>query len=339
MKALIKTLSHGEPLSLDEAQSLMDGILNDELRPEQIGFILATFEFRGPTGQELAGFARSLLRKSVTVDGGDLEMVDVCGTGGDGLGMFNVSTCASFVVAAAGLKVAKHGNRAVSSRCGSFDVLEALGIPFSENETQASESLENSGLAFLYAPSFHPILGKLSNLRRNLGVRTILNALGPLLNPARVKRQLIGVYSRKLLTPMAQALSLLGTEEAMIVHGEDGSDEISLTAVTHVAHLKGSNIIHYKIDPQDFGFITHSNDSLSGGIAHENAAILLDVLEGTKGSYRDMTVLNAGAALLVGGKTESLREGIRLAELSIDNGGALALLKFQQSLSLQRLVV
>jgi anthranilate phosphoribosyltransferase len=323
MKKLFKKNIQRQAHTQGESKSLMDGILDDELSAEQIGFILACFEFRAPSGEELAGFTKALLQKSLSLDHQSETMIDVCGTGGDGLGMFNVSTCVAFVVAGAGLKVAKHGNRAVSSRCGSFDVLEALDIPFAQNAKEAQTSLDEKGLAFLYAPAFHPVMGKLSHIRRNLGVRTIFNALGPLLNPARVKKQLIGVYSSKLLTPMAQALHLLGTEEAMIVHGDDGSDEISLTTHTSVAHLINGKISQYRIDPSEFGFKPSSTESLAGGEVLENASILLKVLEGVKGSYRDMTVLNAGASLLVAGKAQTLKEGIEKAQQSIDSGKAL----------------
>jgi anthranilate phosphoribosyltransferase len=339
MKTLIKKLTLGNNLTLSESTDLMNGILNDELSSEQIGFILACYEFRAPTGGELAGFAKALLHKSVSLDRQSENMIDVCGTGGDGLGMFNVSTCVAFVVAGAGLKVAKHGNRAVSSRCGSFDVLEALNIPFSQNALEAQSSLDDKGLAFLYAPSFHPVLGKLSHIRRNIGVRTIFNALGPLLNPARVRKQLIGVYSPKLLTPMAEALHVLGTEEAMIVHGEDGSDEISLTAPTHVAHLENGIVSRYIINPRDLGFENSDLESLAGGEVLENASILLSVLSGSHGAYRDMTVLNAGAALLVAGKVATLKEGIEISRKSIDSGKALEMLKLQQVSYEERCVV
>jgi anthranilate phosphoribosyltransferase len=339
MKTLFKDLTRGYVLTEAEAQQLMDGILNDEMSAEQIGFMLACLEFRGPTGGELAGFTKALLQKSVSLDPQSDTMIDVCGTGGDGLGMFNVSTSVAFVVAGAGLKVAKHGNRAVSSRCGSFDVLEALDIPFSQNSLEAQHSLNTKGLTFLYAPAFHPVLGKLAVIRRNLGVRTIFNALGPLLNPARVKRQLIGVYSQRLLTPMAEALNLLGTDEAMIVHGEDGSDEISLSSKTQVAHLKSGKISYSTIDPRELGFDPVDNNSLAGGHVIENANILLNILSGTLGPHRDMTVLNAGAALFVAGRASSHQEGIKLACKSIDSGHAMSMLKLQQVSGDKRLVV
>lgn len=326
MKNSLKLLIKGSPLSLDEAQSLMDAVISGELTPEQIGYFLAVYEFRIPTGVELAGFAQALLKKSLSIGLEEDSLVDVCGTGGDGLSMFNVSTCVAFVVAASGLKVAKHGNRAVSSRCGSFDVLEALEFPIAHNGKEASASIKNHGITFLFAPSFHPVLGVLSTIRRNLGVRTILNALGPLLNPAGVKRQLIGVYSSKLLGPMAEALAILGAEEAMIVHGEDGSDEISLTAPTLVAHLKEGVINQYKIFPEQFGLKTSSVEDLAGGEAQENAKILVQVLEGIQGPCRNITLLNAGAALLVGGRARSLEEGIQQAADAIDSGRALKLI-------------
>jgi anthranilate phosphoribosyltransferase len=331
MKNMMKMLITGAPLTLEEAQTLMDAVISGEMNPEQIGFFLAAYEFRVPTGQELAGFAQSLLKKSISIGLDEDSLVDVCGTGGDGLSMFNVSTCVAFVVAASGMKVAKHGNRAVSSRCGSFDVLEALNFPIAHNGKEARVSIKNHGITFLFAPSFHPVLGVLSTIRRNLGVRTILNALGPLLNPAGVKRQLIGVYSPKLLVPMAEALNILGAEEAMIVHGEDGSDEISLTAPTMVAHLKAGVVTQYKISPEQFGMKTSSIGELAGGEAEENARILLQVLEGVQGAHRNITLLNASAALLVGGKARTLEEGIKIAANAIDSGMALKLIGLQNT--------
>lgn len=330
MKHLLKRLSTGEILSRSEASSLMDEILSDRVPPEQLGFLLATYEFRTPTGEELAGLVEALLKRSISVGFNEPDLIDVCGTGGDGLGLFNISTCVSFVVAAAGLKVAKHGNRSVSSRCGSFDVLEALDVSTAHDILSAQHSMSELGLAFLYAPSFHPILGVLSPTRRNLGVRTIFNALGPLLNPGRVKRQLIGVYSEKLLIPMAQASHLLGSEEVMVVVGEDGNDEISLAARTQVAHLKGGSIRRFEINPAEFGFLPRQTAQVGGGAPAENAQILEAVLEGERGPHRDVTILNAGAALLVGGAVHSLSDGFRLAALTIDSGKASILLRRHQ---------
>ena len=339
MKALAKKLLEGKNLTGAEAEGLMDSLIDDALSPEQIGFLLASFEFKGPTGEELAGFVRALLRKSQSVGFLEENLVDVCGTGGDGLSMFNVSTCVSFVVAAAGVKVAKHGNRAVSSRCGSFDVLEELGIPVSTSPFEAQTAMNKFGVAYLSAPSFHPILGVLAPIRRNLGVRTVLNALGPLLNPARVKRQLVGVYSRKLLLPMAEALRLMGAEEVMVVHGADGSDEISLISTTFVAHLKNGVIAEYEIDPLSLGFSVSPLASLQGGEARENAELIREVLAGKKSAHREITVLNAGAALVLGGKAADLAEGIELAAQTIDQGLALTrLLKQQRTPPLKMIV-
>ena len=327
MKTMMQLLIKNSPLTFNEAHDFMTAIISDKMTPEQIGFFLATYEFRTPTGPELAGFAQALLDKSLSIGLGEEEMVDVCGTGGDGLGMFNVSTCVAFVVAGAGVKVAKHGNRAVSSRCGSFDVLEALDFPISHNEASAKDSINEQGVAFLFAPSFHPVLGVLSTIRRSLGVRTILNALGPLLNPAGVKRQLIGVYAAKLLVPMAEALHLLGATEAMVVHGMDGSDEISLTAPTLVAHLKNGVVSQYTITPSELGIDACDIGELVGGEVEENARILTQVLKGVKGPHREITLLNAAAALVVSGKAISLQEGMLLASESIDSGRALKRVK------------
>jgi anthranilate phosphoribosyltransferase len=332
MKNLIQQLTHREALSIAQSESLMDSILSDQFAPEQIGFILAAYEFRSPTGAELAGFANSLFNQASTFEILDANAIDVCGTGGDGLGLFNVSTCVAFIVAAAGITVAKHGNRSVSSKCGSFDVLESLGVEISHDSDHAKKKLDQTGMAFLFAPSFHPVFKKLSALRKNLGVRTFLNALGPLLNPARVKRQLVGVYSPKLLVPMAQAFELLGAAEAMVVHGEDGADELSLSTLTSASHYKNETISHYSINPKNLGFSLPlaSSGALGGGSAVDNAKILTDVLQGKKGDCRNMAVLNAAAAFVVAGHSHNLEEGIREANNMLDCGRAFRKLQEQQ---------
>lgn len=334
----LKQLVNGHDLEADSSESLMNHIISGETRPEQIGALLATLHFRPPSAKMLAGFVRSFRRRKVDITlGPELadQAVDVCGTGGDGLKSFNVSTAVAFVAAAAGQPVAKHGNRAVSSRCGSFDVLEALGVPFADTPEEATLSLRRYRLAFMYAPSFHPALRELTPLRRSLGFRTVLNALGPLLNPAGVRRQLIGVYSPSLVTPVAEALGELGAIEAMVVHGTDGADEVSISAPTHIAHLRDGAVHHMTIAPENFGLKRSPAEAIEGGDASQNARILASVLRGEPGPRRDIVLLNTAAALVVGGKAESLHAGIELADHALRAGKAHALLdQMKEALSL-----
>lgn len=327
----LKTVMHGQTLTAPQAEEVMLAILANEVRPEQIGALLAALHFRPPVGAELFGFARVLRAKARGISDifaqNTRPAIDVCGTGGDGLGTFNVSTTVAFVSAAAGQPIAKHGNRSVSSRCGSFDVLEKLGIPFISDADAAKTSLARFNLAFLYAPSFHPALGTLAPIRKSLGVRTVFNALGPLANPAGVRRQLIGVYSRDLLLPMAEALASLGADEAMIVRGEDGNDEISLAGATRVAHLRDGQISEFVVRPEELGLRSAPASAISGGDAEENARLLRAVLSGESGTYRDIVVLNSAAALVVGRMAEDLHEGLAQANCAIDSGRALEILE------------
>ncbi|MBN8542435.1 MAG: anthranilate phosphoribosyltransferase [Deltaproteobacteria bacterium] len=325
----LRILTSGRDLNSEMAQGIMESLLDGRAQPEQIGALLATLHFRPPTGTALAGFVRALKKSAEDIllpDEISERAVDVCGTGGDGIGTFNISTAVAFVVAAAGQPVAKHGNRAVSSRCGSFDVLEALRVPFADNAAEANQSLKRHGLAFLYAPSFHPTLRKVAPVRQLLGMRTVFNALGPLLNPAGIRRQLIGVYSANLIEPVAQALAELGSHEVMVVHGEDGADEISLCAPTKVAHLKNGKVRVFQLTPEEFGFSRSMNSDLQGGDAQENARILIRIFEGETGPKRDIVLLNAGAALMVGGQVRTLRDGVDLAHATLQSGRVLQFL-------------
>jgi anthranilate phosphoribosyltransferase len=329
MVPILKNILNGENLGAVKAEELMLQIISGEIKAELVGAILASFNFRPPNGETLAGFIRAFRQTAISVQVNhdlDQRLIDVCGTGGDGQGTFNVSTSVAFLVAACGVSVAKHGNRAVSSRCGSFDVLEELGVPFADTPQEALESLKRHQLAFMYAPSFHPAFRELSKIRRSLGIRTVLNTLGPLLNPAHVRRQLIGVYSRDLLIPVAEALAELGALEALVVCGEDGSDEISLCAPTTMAHLRKGQISVSQCQPADFGFHFVEPKALAGGNAKENAAIISALFRGEKNPKRDMLVMNTAAALLIGEKVDSLREGVLLAESALDSGKATRLL-------------
>jgi anthranilate phosphoribosyltransferase len=328
MELALKKLLTGQSLSETEAEATMVKILNGTARDEQIGAFLTTLHFRAPVAEELSGFVKALRSQSESVrcEFSPDELLDVCGTGGDGSGSFNVSTAVAFVVAGAGQKVAKHGNRAVSSRCGSFDVLEALGVPFAMNGDQASEFLHAFGVCFLYAPAFYPVLQRLGPLRKSLGVRTVFNVLGPLLNPLCPSRQLMGVYAENLLSPVAECLNKLEATETLVVRGEDGTDEISLSGLTHMRHLKNGQVQALKIRPEELKISSQPVSAISGGDVATNAELLLSVLKGTPGAYRDVTLLNAAAALMVGGKASSLSEGLGLAQESLDSGKALSVL-------------
>jgi len=317
---------------------LLDNLLSGELSPEHNGAALGVLAMVRPSGSELAAMVQVLRHqgKGFVLPAALMgSAIDVCGTGGDGTGSFNISTCVAFVVAAAGVPVAKHGNRKVSSQCGSFDVLEALQISFAESATRSLHELDAHRLSFLYAPAFQPGLLQLAGLRKSLGFRTVLNALGPLLNPAGVVRQLIGVYSRDLVEPMLIALKELGTHQAMVVFGDDGSDEISLCGATTVGVLAKGQVSVQKIHPEQFGLRSASPESLRGGDALTNAQLLLDILGGACGPRTDIVIFNAAAALCVAGQVESIREGVSRARQVLASGAALQTLRQMQLSSLK----
>jgi anthranilate phosphoribosyltransferase len=321
----------GKSLTREHAEQAMSLVLDGAVTPEQIGAFLIALRLKSESIDEISGFVDCLGKRAIPVVTSRSDVMDVCGTGGDCSGTFNVSTAVAFVVAAAGQPIAKHGNRSVSSRSGSFDVLEALGLKFELDPALAARSIEEHGIGLLFAPAFHPSLKILAPIRRNLGVPTIFNALGPLLNPARVKRQLVGVYSPLLLNKAAEVLRAQGSEEAMVVRGEEGLDEISLCGSTQVAHLKDGKIRNYVIQPEDFGLKRAEAAQLKGGDAQENARIMVGILKGAqKGDYapkRDFVLLNAGAALVVGGKASDFKDGVRKAAQAIDSGRAVELIR------------
>ncbi len=323
----LKKVSSGKSLSSAEAEEVMGQILSGSAKPEQVGALLLSLRAKKESASELVGFAKALRRQAILVSTDSPSLMDLCGTGGDGAHTFNISTTTSFVVAAAGQPLAKHGNRAVSSACGSSDVLDVLGVPPCLTPEDVRSQLSCHGLAFLFAPAFHPVLKTLASLRKNLGVRTAFNLLGPLLNPARVKRQLIGVFDPSLVRTLAETLEILGSEEVMIVCGFDGLDEVSLTAATHVAHLKRGSIHTYNLHPEDHGLSLVKTQALTGGDAVENAKILESILDGETGPRRDVVLLNAAAALVVGGTAEDMNEGIFLAKRAIDSNAARDLLQ------------
>ncbi len=313
----------GENLSEAEAEVMMETIMDGSATAAQIGGVLTALSIKGETLEEIAGCARVMRRKATRVSPPG-RVIDTCGTGGDQKNTFNISTTAAFVVAGAGLTVAKHGNRSVSSRCGSSDVLESLGIPVSLDAGAVEASLQKLNIGFLFAPQFHQATKAIAGPRREIGIRTIFNILGPLTNPAGASCQLLGVFRPELTEMMARVLQRLGSEHVLVVHSVDGLDEISISAPTKVTELKDGEIHTYYISPEDVGFQRADLSAITGGSAAENGQILLNILQGEQGPRRDVVLLNAAAALIAGDKAANLREGVALAAESIDSGQALA---------------
>jgi anthranilate phosphoribosyltransferase len=314
------------PLDAARTEALFDRIFTGQLsQDELIAYLSATADEK-PTVDELVGAVRSMRRHMRAVDG-PATAIDLCGTGGDGLGTLNISTAVSFVVAACGVTVAKHGNRSASSRSGAADVLEALGVRIGLEPPSAARVLEKAGIAFLFAQTHHPAMKHVGDARRQIGRRTIFNLLGPLANPAGVTRQLVGVFSADWLAPYAQALKLLGSERAFIVHGRDGLDEISISGPTDMAVLENGAVTMQTVTPEDAGLVPAPLSAIRGGDAAHNAAALTRLLAGETGPYRDIVLLNAAAALVVAGAAGNLREGAGLAAGALDSGTARAKLK------------
>jgi len=326
IREAITALIDGRSLKMDEAAQVMEEIMGGEVTPAQFGAFVTALRLKGETVEEIAGLARIMRAKAipVKVDG---PVVDTCGTGGDGSATFNISTTAAFVVAGAGIKVAKHGNRAMSSQCGSADVLEALGVKLELTAEQVQRCLEEVGIGFMFAPSFHPAMKYAGPPRREIGIRTVFNILGPLTNPAGPIPQVLGVADGSLLKKMALVLQSLGCRHALVVHGEDGLDEITLTGKTKVCELKGNRTANYSIDPEAYGLSRASLDSLKGGTIDDNANLLRSILSGTSGPPRDAVLLNAAAGLMAGDVASSLQEGLALAREAVDNGKAMAKLE------------
>jgi anthranilate phosphoribosyltransferase len=323
----VVALASPRDLTRAEAASVMRAIMTGGATPAQVGAILTALSMKGAKGDELAGFAGAMREFAVPFPHGLTgPCIDTCGTGGDESGTFNVSTATAFVVAGAGLPVVKHGNRSVTSRCGSADVLAALGARLEIPPERMAGVLRSTGIAFLYAPLYHPAMKRVAGIRQELGLRTIFNLLGPLTNPAGARIQLLGVYRPDALVTMAGVLRLLGAERAMVVHG-GGLDEITTTGPTLVAELGAGGLREYRIEPGDFGIPVSDITDLRGGDASENARILREVLSGEGGAARDAVIMNAGAAISLGGLARSLAGGISLAEESIDSGAALGKLE------------
>lgn len=317
----IKKVVEGKHLTEEEMAVAFDSIMSGEATPAQIGCFLTALRLKGETEEEITGAAKVMRAKAEKVKAGD-DVVDTCGTGGDGAGTFNISTASALVAAGAGVKVAKHGNRAASSKCGSADVLIALGVKVDVDPPVVERCIKEAGIGFMFAPRMHSAMKHAIGPRREIGIRTVFNVLGPLTNPAGAKRQVMGVFSPSLTTLLARVLGRLGTKHAMVVHGSDGIDEITLTGPTHVAEFKNGELKEYVVNPAELGFVLCSPSELKGGNAEQNAQIVREVLKGKKGPARDITLLNAGAAIMVSGKVSSLKEGIETAMESIESGGA-----------------
>lgn len=326
LKSIIAKVATGATLSREEAASAFDRMMSGEATPSQLGGLLMALRVRGETVDEITGAVSAVRAKMLRVKA-PANAVDVVGTGGDGSGSVNVSTCASFIVAGTGVPVAKHGNRALSSRSGAADVLSSLGVKIDITPEQVGRCIAEAGIGFMFAPSHHPAWKNVGPTRVELATRTIFNLLGPLANPAGVKRQMVGVFSKQWVLPLAQVLKNLGSEAVWVVHGSDGLDEITLTGPTFVAALEGGTIRSFEVSPEDVGLKRVAGDALKGGNAAANAVALQSVLDGLPSPYRDVALLNAAAALVVAGRTKDLKEGMTLGIQSIDSGAAAERLK------------
>ena len=320
-KEFIARASTGQPLSADEAASAFDIMMSGEATPGQIGGFLMALRVRGETVDEITGAARTMRAKATPVDA-PADAVDTCGTGGDAKGTYNISTCAAFVAAGAGVPVAKHGNRAMSSKSGSADVLAALGVNLEVSPETVARCIKEAGVGFMFAPAHHSAMRHVGPTRAELGTRTIFNLLGPLSNPAGAKRQVIGVFSRDWIVPLAEVAGNLGAEHVWVVHGSDGLDELTTTGPSFVAEYKNGSVNSFEVTPGDAGLAQAAPVDLLGADAEANAQAIRDVLDGKSGAFRDIVVLNAAAALIVAGKAETLAQGAAAAAEAIDGGAA-----------------
>jgi anthranilate phosphoribosyltransferase len=320
----IKKVADHLPLTEDEMTAAMNEIMEGACTDAQIACFLTALRLKGETAEEITAAARVMRHKALSVPVKNRAgLVDIVGTGGDGANTFNISTAAAFVACGAGLRVAKHGNRSVSSRCGSADVMEQLGLSIELSPESVGRCIDEIGMGFLFAPKFHLAMKYATPVRREIGIRTIFNMLGPLTNPADADIQLIGVYDVNLTAVFAGVLERLGRKRALIVHGMDGLDELSLSAETQVYDLNPSGIVSYRVQPEDAGLCRAPLDAVRGGDGQENAAIIVDIFKGRPGPYRDLVLLNAGAAIMAGGRADTLREGAALAAEAIDSGEAM----------------
>ncbi len=344
LDALHCLTSHSQSLSREEARAVMADVLAGKCTDAQIAAVLVALRMKGETVEEIVGFAEAIraaaaplpIERSPAQSSGDAiavsgtgrdalfeeSLIDTSGTGGDASGTFNISTATALVTAGAGVRVAKHGNRSISSKCGSADVVEALGVNIQLSPERAAQCLREVGICFLYAPNLHPAMKQVQGVRRELRMRTMFNLLGPLTNPARASGQVVGVYSLDLVEKLAEALSMLGLRRALVVHGFDGLDEITITGKTRVAEAQAGMVRSYEVEPEEFGMRRAGLQEIAGGDAVENAAIIRGVLAGEKSARRDVVVLNAAAALVAAGRAEHIAGGIPMAVTSIDSGAA-----------------
>lgn len=323
IREAIAKLVEKRNLTSEETETVMQEIMIGEATPSQISSFITALRMKGETVEEIAGCAKVMRDHSTRIITKQKLLVDTCGTGGDGVGTFNISTAVAFVIAGAGVAVAKHGNRSVSSRCGSADVLEALGVNIELKPEEITRCLDEIGIGFLFAPRLHPAMKYAGLPRREIGIRTVFNILGPLTNPASASTQLLGVYSNELTETMAHVLSRLGTRSALVVHGADGLDELSVTGLNRVTQLRNGKITTYNLDPQKYGLPLAKLVQLKGGLPGENADIIRNLFQGGEGAKRDVLLLNAAAGLLAAEKVADLKEGIGLAAESINTGAAL----------------
>ena len=333
LDALHRIANHRQSLAREEARAVMTEVLTGQCSDAQIAALLVALHMKAETVEEIVGFAEAIraaatpleLRANAVLDAsgtGRDALVDTCGTGGDTSGTFNISTATAFVVAGAGVRVAKHGNRSITSKCGSADVMEALGVNINLLPPQIGACLEEVGIAFLFAPAMHSAMKQIQTVRRELHLRTIFNLLGPLTNPARATCQVVGVYSADLVEKLAEALSMLGLRRAFVVHGDDGLDEITITSPTRIAEVRDGQVRSYEVTPEEFGLQRATLEDIAGGDAALNANLIREVLAGKKSPRRDIVLLNAAAALVAAGRADHLRDAIPLAAQSIDSSAA-----------------
>jgi anthranilate phosphoribosyltransferase len=345
--------NHGQSLSRADAREVMGEVLAGNCTDAQIAALLTALRMKGETVEEIVGFAEAIRAAATPLPiasppSGALDLsgsgrdaliesplIDTSGTGGDACGTFNISTATAFVTAGAGVRVAKHGNRSISSKCGSADVMEALGVNIQLSPELAAACLREVGICFLFAPDLHLSMKQVQRVRRELRLRTMFNLLGPLTNPARASGQIVGVYALEMVEKLAEALSMLGLHRALVVHGLDGLDEITISGPTRVAEVRDGAVRTYEVDPEEFGIRRATLEDISGGGAHENAAIVREVLSGNKSARRDVVILNAAAALVAAGRVDHIGTGVSLAERAIDSGAAAgkleALVRFSQN--------
>jgi anthranilate phosphoribosyltransferase len=326
MKQILEQLLNQHNLTPDEAYNIMLSIMSGEYDDAQIAGFLMALRAKGETVDEIAGFAQAMREKMVTIQL-ETTAIDMCGTGGDALGTFNISTAATFVIAGAGVHVAKHGNRSMTSKSGSADVLQALGISIDKSVEESTEDIENIGLGFMFAPAYHPAMKHAIGARKALATRTVFNILGPLCNPADVKAQAMGIFHPELTEVQANVLKALGSTDVMVFHGRDGLDEISTTTTSKISQMKNGNDVNtFEFDPSKLGLNRVSLNKLQGGEPKENAEIIKSILNGEIGPKRDIVLLNAAAGIVVGGKAQNLKEGLVKATESVDSNAALNIL-------------